>query len=1129
MRIFISVPALAALCLFFNPLPASSLPSPDLFPKGWKLQGSHPKDIEREYRVIEDRAGAYRGETYAFVRGNLMSEQMAVSAGDELEITFHAKSPDSGEVSCMLYTYYRTEEGSVRYAGTMTGFTGKTAPEWTPVTGTFTIRDKNEEAEKSVKGESPAAAVVVVLTSLTGAYFDFPSVAHVKIKTRRNPECARHEGRGRLKLSQGDFTGAKESLNAALRLAETEEEKNSILARMEETGRAEKIRATAEKTEKIFPAIDALVKQGRYADAREEYEKIKELSDRDYLKELALFNIAELYRLEKDYGKAHRTYGEIFSLPELTPYYRIYGLFRQAEAFIEQKDYNKARELYGTIMKTEGALESHLFKSRLCTGDTYRSEGLYSQAREIYERLLRAEESCDFPHEGYRREIIERLESIEGLADGTPEKRRQDKLAERINSPKKLIFISPRGSDSNNGTREKPFASIERAREEVRRIKNESGMPEDGIAVCLRAGKYFVGESILFGKEDSGTADAPVVYRSYPGEEARIIGGRQITDFKLLDDPEILKRLPGESRGRVWMADLKEAGITNYGEFLNRGGNHPDIRPGTMEMFFNTRPMHLARWPGEGWENVSGLVNPEGDGKAHGRIFQKGRFVYSGKRPERWTEEKEIWAAGYFYHPWNKLHTRVVSIDTENRIITLSPDTRWPVKYPPYDMYVNKGTPYYVYNLLSELSAPGEFYVDREEGKLYFYPPDKIEGSEIIVSTLNAPIIEMKDVSDAVLFGLTIEATWRKAVRIENGSNNLIAGCTMRNTGNMGIHIDGGWNNTIAGCDIYDTGEGGILVAGGDEGKLLPAGHCVENNHLYRFNRFSHGNKRRGINIYGSGIRVSRNLLHDSPYIAVYLVGTNHAVEYNEIYDAVHEGRDGGAIYNHSGAKYLMDRGNVYRYNFIHHITEQSSPQKFESLVTGLYIDGLGGGSTMEGNIFYRCTERAMYIHGPDQRVENSFFIDNYRGIYMVDRSYLLDATRVNTLLPRTADFLKKVRYKQPPWSRSYPRLVNLLEDKLPLGRTENGVIERNVIEKTPFLRIPPSVDRGKNGVSDNWKEGSPFFVDAKRMDFRLRTGSPVFGLTGAEPVPFERIGVYESPLRASWPVKRTPAGKYMR
>ena len=874
--------------------------------------------------------------------------------------------------------------------------------------------------------------------------------------------------------------------------------------------------------ENLFRNADRHIKSGNFSGARSEYEKLKGFSFPEYAREFSLLNIAESYRLEKDYNRAHKTFGEIFSLPGLTAYYLVYGLFRQAEVYTEEKDYRNARKCYEEIAGTEGALEHHVFKAGLYTGDTYRRERKYKRARTVYKDLLTRQDASPYPHESYRLELADRLEEMEGLADGQEEKSRRTKRAEWVNKPGHGIYVAPEGSDNNRGTKESPFASIQRARAEVRRIKGEKGIPEGGIAVYLRKGRYFLTESVIFGSGDSGEAGSPVVYRSYPGEEVRLIGGRELTGFRVLADPGIIRRLPEESRGKVWVADLKEAGITGYGYFRNRGAHHPGIQPGAMELFYNTGPMQLARWPDGGWERVVSLTDPGGMGIIGGIKFQKGKFSYSGARPERWEEEKDIWAVGYFMRPWNKLHARVFHIDTRNRVVHLAPDIRWSKGYISYDMPVVYDAPYYFYNILSEISVPGEYYIDRDKGMLYFYPPGSIDDSEIIVSTLDAPVIEMKDASHIVVFGLTVEAAWRSGITVTGGQDNLVAGCTIRNTGNMAVVMDGGWRNGVVGCDIYDTGEGGIRIRSGNSEKLISGGHYAENNHIYRFNRVGHGASLLGVVLSGVGNRVAHNLISDASYIAVNLSGNNHVVEYNEIYDVMHEGRDGGAIYSHGG-RFLMNRGNVIRHNFIHHITHHSSPLKTHQ-VTGLYIDGFNAGVTMEGNIFYRCTERAMFTHGPDTRIENNVFADSSVGITQSNRTYLL---REEKRARQWEDnLLNIVKYRQPPWAARYPRVRNIL-DKKPIGAPEDIVIERNIFSKTPPIRISGDFIYADNIIRNNFEEGSVFFRDRENMDFRLRVGSPVFGVTGSSPLPFEKIGLYEDPLRASWPAKRLPAGKY--
>ncbi|HNS33301.1 MAG TPA: right-handed parallel beta-helix repeat-containing protein, partial [bacterium] len=780
----------------------------------------------------------------------------------------------------------------------------------------------------------------------------------------------------------------------------------------------------------IFRSADRCLEKKDYEGARREYEKLAGMETVEHGRYMGLFNIAESYRLEKDYKNAHAAYRKILSDGNLNSGYRVYGLFKEAELYTETKDWRNARRVYEEVKKAGGVSPQHVFRADLLTGESYSSEGRHKEAGGIYERLLKEIDSSSYPHEGWRLDVVDRLELIDGLADGQELKSRRQLWWEKVNSPKYAVYVSLNGNDENTGTMERPFATIKKAQEEVRRIKIEKGLPGGGIAVYLRGGKYFMDESVLFGKDDSGTEDAPVVYRSYPGEEVRLIGGRQLKNFSLLKDPAVLRRLPEESRGKVWVCDLKQEGIRDYGHLSNRGmGGAPSS---SMELFYNTRPMQLSRWPDEGWENVAGLATPEGDGKISGYTFQNGKFRYSGDRPERWTEEKEIWTAGYFLWQWNKVHTRVLNIDTKNKIVNLAPYIHHAKSYYAYHMPVVKDTPYYFYNILSEVSSPGEFYIDRETGSLYFYPPGKIEESEVMVSTLKAPVVKIDGGSHIALYGLTVECGWSSGIQVEEGSTNLIAGCVVRNTG--GVAVRGGWNHSVAGCDVYNTREGGIRVTGGDGLRLIHGGHHVENNHIYRTENLSHLGGTSGIGMSGSGNRISHNLIHDCTYNGMQFGGSNNVVEYNEIYDVMHEGRDGGAIYTYSAPRSLMNRGNVMRYNFIHHISQHSSPLKTHQ-VTGLYIDGLAGGMAVLGNTFYRCTERAVFTHGPDTRIEDNMFVDCEVGITQSNRTYLLREERsVRNWEKLTLNLL---RHKLPPWSARFPQVKNIFE-VTPYGEPRN-------------------------------------------------------------------------------------------
>jgi len=878
----------------------------------------------------------------------------------------------------------------------------------------------------------------------------------------------------------------------------------------------------------VFSKADSCLKARNYKGARAEYEKLKGLTN--YGREIALFNIAESYRMEKDYRNAHKTYYEILALPSLTPYYHIYGLFQQAKVYSEQKNYNKARDLYNEILIIEGALEHHIFTAQLKIGDTYKAERKYSVARAVYEKLLKQEETSNYPHEGHRRDLIDRLEEIEGLADGGVIKSRQEKIIEWVNRPKRAIYVSPDGKDANAGTKDKPFATIQRTQQEVRQLKAK-GMPAGGIVVYLRGGRYFLQEGLLFGKDDSGTETAPVVYRSYPGENVRIIGGKQITNFRPLTDETILKRLPEEARGKVWVADLKQAGITNYGQFTNRGGYGKDF-PSPLEVFFNGKVMQIARWPNEGHARTGAISSPDGEAKGRGK-YMFGRFHYSGDRPERWLEEKDIWMHGHWYFVYAEDHVKLQSIDVNKKMITVMNDTRWHPTYPLYKVMIGANVPYYAYNLLCELDVPGEWYLDRDEGNLYFYPPNTIETGEVIVSMLDVPLISVEGASNIALFGLTLEDVRGNGVEIKGGYNNLVASSVIRNTGQAGVKVEGGWDHSIVGCDIYDNGAGGIFLTGGDRYKVLPSRHTAENNHIYRFNRFSGGSYANAVKMDGVGQRASHNLIHDAPSIAITFNANDHIIEFNELHDAPYKGREIGAMYIYGEPWYLMSRGTVIRNNFFHHISYHSSPNLNQGL-NAIHIDAINGGLVIEKNFFYRFPN-GISNPQPENRIENNIFVDpEIRSVYQGDRSELFNTPdgepKVDIISRLAARYLTIVRYKQPPWNYRYPQLVDLLFREKPIGWAMNNVIERNINTGGLFLSIAPGIKQD-NIIRNNWDGDDPLFLDKDNRNFSIRPGSPVYGLIGCEPLTMDSIGVYNDPLRASWPVNRSKQdiGKYYK
>ncbi|GLH66281.1 right-handed parallel beta-helix repeat-containing protein [Geothrix edaphica] len=126
----------------------------------------------------------------------------------------------------------------------------------------------------------------------------------------------------------------------------------------------------------------------------------------------------------------------------------------------------------------------------------------------------------------------------------------------RAGEPVQRFFVSPAGRDSWSGHlsapsadgTDGPFATLGRARDAVRALKREGG-GAGPVSVQLRGGAYYLEGPVVFGPEDSGTAQAPVSYEAYPGERPELIGGRRLTGFQAPPPGKPLQidlpRLPG--------------------------------------------------------------------------------------------------------------------------------------------------------------------------------------------------------------------------------------------------------------------------------------------------------------------------------------------------------------------------------------------------------------------------------------------------------------------------------------------------------------------------------------------------------------------------------------------------------
>lgn len=671
-------------------------------------------------------------------------------------------------------------------------------------------------------------------------------------------------------------------------------------------------------------------------------------------------------------------------------------------------------------------------------------------------------------------------------------------------TPALHLHVGPQGNDSNPGSPERPLASLDGARDKIRALKAAGSVEPGGIVVEIGPGTYQLDRPFVLGPEDSASPGHTVIYRATEPGSVRLLAGRVLEGWETADDPAVLERLDPVARGKVLQIDLRAAGIRDLPTLKERSSLSFDPDP-RVELFFRNKAMTLARWPNEGFVRIADIVVGDKMSEVHGGpVSGTPAFFYSGERPARWLEEPEVWLHGYWVFDWSDTRHRVKSIDPAAKRIDLATTSG----------RFKKDQWFYAYNLLVELDSPGEWYLDRDRGMLYFWPPDAIRPGDAIVSELQDPVL-LDGVTGVTLSGLTIEAARGQAVTVRRGRDCSIVGCTIRNIGGWAVIVEEGEGHRVAGCDIHDVGQGGILLLGGDRLTLTAGRHVAENNHIHDCGRWD-AIYHPGIQLIGVGLRAAHNLIHDLPHTAIGFTGNDHLVEYNRINRVVTQANDAAAIYTHgvlhpahSPIETWTMRGNVVRYNYL------SDLSGFEGKgCRGVYLDDMFSGVHVHGNFFRKVTGLgAVFIGGGrDNFVESNLFVDCSTSLYVDSRGLNWAAKNAE----QAEQEARSLPLDQPPWSDRYPELRNILDDS---PREPRGnVFAHNIVTGPPDWSILRGLAKDLTVIRDNLIGVDPQFRDAAAGDYRLAEDSPGWGV-GFKPIPFEKIGLYPSEERALWPV----------
>ena len=631
------------------------------------------------------------------------------------------------------------------------------------------------------------------------------------------------------------------------------------------------------------------------------------------------------------------------------------------------------------------------------------------------------------------------------------------------------LMVSPDGDDSNPGTQEAPLATLEAAKEKA----------QEGTTVWFREGTYLIEEAVVF---DGGDAQN-VTYRSVPGEEVVFTGAVAISQWE---------------EGTINGVSALVAQVDTENWYFR-------------SLFMNGERLQVSTWPKEGTFKVAAVRDEDKladsyEWGAHGAFYAETDEIMD------FANLEDVYIR--MSHYWLDQLMPISSVDTATGRIEVSRGSSRTIQ-------AGWNADNFVYeNVRETLSEPGEWYLDRSEGKLYYIPRSgETAGNTVVYAPVTGQLITMDGAKGIRFQGICFENTdWDffdgegpgydtehplyenmkyttgayqanlgcpDAISVSNSSDIQFVDCEMENISYNCIQFGENTRDcAVTACRFENIGGSAVVIRGTNEAPSTTGDISVSDCLVAYYGQVF--NQSVGIHLtYGDHVTIANNEIHDGSYSGIsagWIWGYDAQVnEYNMIQNNL--------IYNIGVDGLLSDLGGIYvlgpQYGSVMSGNVIYNVGCYDYGASGIYLDAGSSGWTIENNLVSDCASKCFSTgHGRDNVVRNNIFAYGNRwGFYVGQGSDVTD--------PCGLEFYNNIVVTDN---------APIMEDTVPMDwfveknnvfwdysrDTVYGGLSTYFWERVSVARLQ------ENGHLEEDLVADPLFADPENRDFTLTEQSPV-------------------------------------